>query len=166
MTGLLAQFDSKDGLLRAVSRLRAQQIALQTYTPVPLAESPSGSPLPLIVLGAGLLGAAAGFGMQVYAVMVSYPQDIGGRPAFSWPSFVPIAFEVGALCAVLTAFLGFFVINRLPKLYDPIDECLAMRRALRDAWIVAVRSEDSDLRDRARAIFLEVGARRVEDIPS
>jgi hypothetical protein len=166
MSGLLAQFDSQEALLRAVSLLRAQQIALETYTPVPLTASPSGSPLPLIVLAAGLLGAAAGFGMQVYAVMVSYPQDIGGRPAFSWPSFVPIAFEVGALCAVLTAFLGFFVANRLPKLYEPIDECLATRGALRDAWIVAVQTRDPDVRDRARATFLEIGARRIEDIPS
>lgn len=166
MTGILAQFDSQDGLLRALSRLRAQHMPAQTYTPVPLPDSTGGSPLPLIVLAAGVLGAAAGFGMQVYAVMVAYPQDIGGRPAFSWPSFVPIAFEVGALCAVLTAFFSFLLVNRLPKLYDPIDECLGMRQALRDGWIIAVRTEDSDLRERAREIFLELQARRIEDIPS
>jgi len=166
MTGLLAQFDSQHDLLRAVSRLRAQQVDIQTYTPVPLADSPTGSPLPLIVLAAGLLGAAAGFGMQVYAVMIAYPQDIGGRPAFSWPSFVPIGFEIGALCAVLTAFFGFCVINRLPKLYEPIDECLAMRHALRDGWIVAVPTRDPELRGRVRELFLELGAHRIEDIPS
>jgi hypothetical protein len=161
MKTLVASFASEAGLVEALPRLRALGI-VETYTPKAL-EDDQPSILPLIVLVAGLLGAAGGFGMQVYASAISYPVDVGGRPAFSWPAFIPIAFEIGVLSAVLAGFIAFLIVNRLPRLYDPIDESTLMRGATRDRWCVAIRSESPD---RARALLHDLCADAVEELPA
>jgi hypothetical protein len=162
MTTFIASFASEQDLVAATPGLRALG-RIETFTPSPL-ESDLGrsSVLPLIVLIAGIAGASVGFALQVYAEAVSYPVNIGGRPEFSWPAFVPIAFEVGVLCAVVAGFVGYLVINRLPRLYDPVDEALLLRGATRDRWCIALVT---DAPEQAYDLLRTLSAEQVEELP-
>ncbi len=161
MKTVAASFASEAVLVEALPQLRALGV-VETYTPKAL-EHDQPSILPLVVLVAGMVGAAGGFGMEVYANMISYPVDIGGRPEFSWPAFVPIAFEIGVLSAVLAGFIAFLVVNRLPRLYDPVDEASLMRGATRDRWCVTIRTEAPD---HAQALLRDLSANEVEELPA
>jgi hypothetical protein len=138
---------------------------LETYTPASLPDREPGRTLPLIILSGGLIGTTAGFAMQVYANVASYPIDIGGRPEFSWPAFVPIAFEIGVLFAILAGVLGYFVVGGMLDLYDPVDECAGMRHAMRDEWVLAVRTPDAKSQRLAREAAEYLHPLKIEEIP-
>jgi hypothetical protein len=164
MNGLLAGFDSPHDLQRALGRLREARIeVLETYTPAPLEEAGGGSSLPLAMFAAGITGFVGFFLLMTYADVYAYPLDIGGRPTFAWPAFVPIAFEIGVLCAMVAGFFGYFVICRMPQLYDPVDECDSFRRASRDGWFVAIRSSDPERAAKARALVDTLHPASVEE---
>jgi hypothetical protein len=110
-----------------------------------------------------LPGRGGSFALLTYGDVWAYRLDIGGRPAFSWPSFVPIAFENGILAAVAAGFFGYFAINRLPRPYDPIDESGSIRRAMRDRWCVAIRTDESQ---RVRDVLEPLSPYRLEDLPA
>jgi hypothetical protein len=61
---------------------------------------------------------------------------------------------------------GFFIINRMPRLYEPIDECRSMRQAMRDGWLVAIRTNDPDRLAHARAIVDDLRPASVEEMPA
>ena len=161
MTSVLAAFPDRETLQSALRQLRADEFGpLETYTPQALEEA--ASPLPVAIFFAGILTAVASFLLQVYANAEAYPLDIGGRPQFSWPSFVPIAFENGILAAVAVGFVGYLIINRMPRLYEPIDEAMTIRRASRDLWCVSVHT---DRAEHAQRILRSCGAQSIKLLP-
>jgi hypothetical protein len=151
-------------LQHALERLREARIeSLETYTPAPLEGEASSSSLPLAMFVAGVAGFVGVFLLMTYADVYAYPLDIGGRPEFAWPAFVPIAFEIGVLCAMVVGFFGYFVVCRMPQLYDPVDECDSVKRASREGWFVAIRSSDPERAARARALVDTLHPTSVEE---
>ena len=148
MSGLAAEFAAETPLVSAAERLREAGVRqLEAYTPYPVEKLDEILPrpsnfLPVLVFAAGILGLIGGFLLQWIGAAVAYPLDIGGRPPASWPSFIPIAFEIAVLCAVTAGFVGFFAAARLPQPYQPIAALPDFDRASQDRFFLVIDDAD------------------------
>lgn len=146
--GLLAEFGTATEMVNAVFRLREQGYRdLETYSPFPVpgVDRPlqlERSLIPAIVFAGGLLGALLGYGIQWYANVFHYPQNIGGRPVHAIPAFIPVTFESAVLGAGLAAFFGLLFLLRLPRPWHPVFEVDGFERASVDRFWVAIDAED------------------------
>jgi hypothetical protein len=157
----MAEFAEPETLVTAAERAyTAGYRQMDAYTPFPvegLAEAIGfhHTWLSAIVLAGGLLGAVVGFGMQVYGTVFSYPMNIGGRPLFSWPAYIPITFELAILFAGFAAIFGMLALNNLPMPYHPVFNTPNFEQASRHRFFLSIKSEDPrfDLEETRR--FLE-----------
>jgi hypothetical protein len=164
MRGVLIGFDNRQSLEKGLALLTSARIeASDVYSPMPIDGETTGSRLPLIMFVAGMLGFVAFFLLMSYADLRAYPLNIGGRPKFAWPAFVPIAFEIGVLCAMAAGFFGYFVRCRLPRLYDAVDECPSFGNASRDGWFLEIRSDDAQRLAQACAIVQPLMPSSIEE---
>jgi hypothetical protein len=67
-------------------------------------------------MAAGLTGFMTAILLEGWTSMVSWPLNVGGKPLWSWPAFVPIFFELTVLFAGLATVGGMFVFNGLPNI--------------------------------------------------
>lgn len=162
---IVAGFADRDSLLHALDAMRSGDtgapVRIETYTPEALHEDKT-SRLKAVMLVAALCGGLGFFALQTYGVIWSYPIDIGGRPPFSWPAFAVNAFEAAILAAVLAGFASYLAVNRMPRLYEPEDECDALREASCDAWFLSVRGGDPA---RLRALLDRCAPVAMQEVP-
>jgi hypothetical protein len=169
--GLLAEFESPDALLHAAERAHEDGYRqLDAYTPFPIEGLSEAigfhkNSLPLLVLIGGIVGALVGFLSQYYAAVIDYPINVGGRPLNSWPSFIPVTFEVTILVAALTTVLGMLALNGLPMPYHPVFNVSRFALATRDRFFLAIEAADPRFDREATRRFLEgLGAKEVSDV--
>jgi hypothetical protein len=171
--GILAEFATPADLYHACERVRdAGFTRWDAHSPFPIhgldgAMGLRRSPLPWIVLGMGLLGAALGFALQWWVHASAYPLVISGKPYFAWPAYVPITFEVAVLFGSLGAVFGMLGLNRLPMHHHPLFRSRVFERASDDAFFISIESWDRRFDLSATRTLLEsLGARSVEVLES
>lgn len=171
--GLLAEFDTPEALVAAARQARAAGYRqVEGYTPYPVEELYDAlelhrTPVPLIVLLGGILGAATGYGLQYWVSAVAYPLNVGGRPYNSWPMFVPVTFELMVLFAALFALVGMLWLNGLPQPYHPVFNVPGFARASQDRFFLCIAASDPRFDRVATRRFLEsLGPREVSDVPT
>ncbi len=160
--GLLAEFQSTDDLIAAAYATREGGYKkIDAFTPAPV----HGLTEAIGYVGRGwtektvflaaFLGLTAGLGLQYWTSVIAYPLNIGGRPLFSWPAFIPVTFEMTILIGTLGAVFGMLWWNKLPMPYHPVFNVERFKLASSDRFFLIVESVDPEFdADRTRE-FLE-----------
>lgn len=159
--GLMAEFEEHEELLAAARRAYGEGYRrMDAYSPFPidgLAEAlgHESSPIPLFTLAGGMIGGLGAYFMEWIAMAKLYPINVGGRPLNSWPNFIPVTFELTVLIASVSAFLGVFILNRLPEPHHPVFNVPEFERASNDRFFLCIEADDSKFDVRETRKFLE-----------
>ena len=167
--GLLAEYDTPGELVDAAKKVRdAGYTAFDCYSPFPVhgideAMGIKRTILPLLIFGGGFAGAVGGVALQWYCNAYNWGWNISGKPIWSLPANIPIAFETTILFAVLTAFFGMWMLNKLPQVWHPFFRIERFGRVTDDAFLLGIEAGDKrfDL-DGTAKLLRDAGAIAVE----
>jgi hypothetical protein len=169
--GVLAEFETPQDLVDACKQAyQAGYRRMDAFTPYPIEAVAEAigfhrNMLPFLVLVGGIVGCVGGFAMQYWMSVVDYPVIVGGKPAFSWPLFVPITFETTILVAALTAVFGMLALNGLPMPYHPLFNVPQFAMASRDRFFLCIEATDPLFDRGTTRQFLErMGPRTVSEV--
>lgn len=119
------------------------------------------SPIPYVTFTMGLIGLLSALALTYWTSAVDFPLNIGGRPFFSGPAFVPILFELMVLFAALSSVVALFALCRLPKIDPPIiDPALTSHK-------FAIFIPETDVgynQERCEQLLKSLGAKEVKRI--
>jgi hypothetical protein len=118
-----ALYDDDDVLLSAVKNIRKEKYHIEeVYTPFPVhgldkAMGLEETRLAIMAFIYGCIGLVVATVMMKYIMIDDWPQNIGGKPSFSYlenmPSFVPIMFELTVFFAAHLMVLTFYMRSKL-----------------------------------------------------
>lgn len=169
--GVLAEFESPGALVKASRQVRdAGYTEFDAYSPFPVhgiddAMGIKRTVLPLLVFGGGITGTLGGAFLQWWMNAWNWPWNVSGKPAWSIPANVPIAYETTILLSVLTCFFGMWVLNKLPQVWHPFFKSDRFLKASDDGFFLGIEAKDKRF-DQARTIALleKAGATAVEAV--
>lgn len=146
--GLVAEFDDPDAVVSAASAaFDAGYRRMDAYSPFPvhgLADAIGfrDNRVPWMIFFCGLAGASGGLLLQWFTSAVDYPWNVGGKPFFSWPAFIPVTFECTILLAAFGAVFGMLAMNGLPRPYHSIFNAPRFERASQDRFFLCIEADD------------------------
>jgi Alternative complex III, ActD subunit len=183
--GIIAEFETVNDIMRAAKITRDEGFKhWDVHSPFPIhgidaAIGIRPTVLPWIVLICGLTGTVAGLTLAIGTMATSgidlpglpgavapvhgYKFLISGKPFNSLPAFIPIVFETTILLSAFGAVFGMLLLNRLPKLANPLLKSANFRRSTADRFFIEVQARDSRFDKDKTAEFLKgLGAASVE----
>ena len=118
-----ALYNDDDVLMLADKKVKAAKYHIEeVYCPFPVhgldkAMGLAPTRLAITAFMYGLVGLAVSITMMNYIMIEDWPQDIGGKPSFSYlenmPAFVPIMFELTVFFAAHLMVITFYMRSRL-----------------------------------------------------
>lgn len=119
------------------------------------------SMIPWVTFIMGATGLACGLALEYWTSAVDWAINVGGKPFFSGPAFVPVMFELTILFAALSSVVALFAFCGLPKIDPPIiDPDLTSHKF---ALFIPENDVNYDA-GRAEQLLKQVGAKDVRRI--
>jgi hypothetical protein len=169
--GYLVSFDNVDQLLAGARKVRdAGYTKWDAHTPFVVhgLDSAMGirpTKLPYVVFAGGFTGCATGILLQWFTNVFDYPFLISGKPLFSLPANIPVAFELTILFSAIGALVGMLAFNGLPQLYHPLHTSRSFKRATNDHFFISVEADDPNFdQDTTRKLLESLGGSDVEEV--
>ncbi|HVU25831.1 MAG TPA: DUF3341 domain-containing protein [Opitutus sp.] len=170
--GLVARYETPHAFLAALRRVHDEGYTrLQAFTPYPvegmdeLLRLPP-TPIAWIMGGAAILGSSGAYSLQYWATH-DYPINVGGRPLNSWPSFIPITFELTVLTVSITGVVALLWLCGLPRLHHAVFHVPGFERASQDRFFLRVRADDPRFdAQQTRALLAATEPETIEEVPA
>ena len=169
---ITAIFDTPDEIIHAAEGVsKAGYTKYDVNTPYPVhgldkAMRIRQSRLGVLTFLFGILGTVSIVTFMSWITVADYPLVIGGKPFWTWPAFVPIAFEITVLmAAVLTAVTMLFVYFKLPHLSHPLHDTQYMKHVSSDKYGISIQANDPKFEQQAvRALLGNLGGKEIAPV--
>lgn len=117
--------------------------------------------IPYVTFVAGLTGLLAGLWLTWWTSAVNWPINVGGKPNFSLPAFIPILFELTILFAALCSVGALFYAVKIPRVDPPsIDPDLTSHK-----FAIFIPQNDTGYDEaKIERLFKEMGAAEVKKV--
>lgn len=133
--GVAGIFLTEESILKAAAAIRdAGFKKFDAISPYPVhgmeeACSIKRSWIPYVTFIAALVGLSSGLALTYWTSAVNWPINVGGKPYFSLPAFIPIIFELTILFAALSSVGALFYACGIPRVDPPvIDPALSSHK--------------------------------------
>ncbi|MBA3819358.1 MAG: DUF3341 domain-containing protein, partial [Deltaproteobacteria bacterium] len=146
--GVLAEYDTPGELIEAARKVRdAGYTDFDCFSPFPVhgideAMGIKRTILPLIVFGGGFTGLLGGVFLQWWMNAYNWPWNIAGKPTWSIPANIPVAFETTILLSVFASFFGMWILNKLPQVWHPFFRSERFGHVTDDAFLLGIEARD------------------------
>lgn len=158
---ILGHFEDPDDLMHGIDKLHENNVSIyDVFTPMPIhgIEDKLGvkrSRLPKAAFLFGIMGTATAFAMLYYMLVIDWPMNIGGKPAFAFPDFIPVMFELTVLFCAFGMVGTFFYSSHLfpgraPRVMD--------LRATNDRFVIAIDVKENPYPAKIDDILKDAGA--------
>jgi len=124
--GIAGIFITEESILKAAQTVREAGFKkFDVISPFPIhgmeeACDIKRSWIPWVTFIAGFTGLTAGLLLTWWTSAVNWPINVGGKPYFSLPAFIPIIFELTILFAALCSVGALIFAAGLPKMDPPV----------------------------------------------
>ena len=163
--GIAAIFDHEHEVVLAAQKTREAGFKnFEAISPYPIhgMEEACGiqrSWIPYVTFVTALAGLAFGLWFTWWTSAVNWPINVGGKPFWSLPAFIPICFELTILFAALCSVGALFYACGIPRINPPvIDPDLTSHRFA----IFIPASEKAYDETRIQEMFRQLGATEVK----
>ncbi len=158
---MTALFDTPDEIIHAADAAAgAGYTRFDVHSPYPVhgmekAMHLKDTRIGLVALAFGFFGAISAVAFMTWVTLVDYPLVIGGKPFWTWPAFVPVAFELTVLSvAVLTVLAMIVIYFRFPNTGHPLHDTPFMKRVSYDRFGLVIQADDPQFDEKGVTEFL------------